>query len=209
MAELPSLLIVLGQLGTLVFAISGAIQGLRHRLDVIGIGFVAAVTGVGGGTLRDVLLGNTPVGWVTNPVDLLICLSGAVLVITFNARIAGRRLRWLAYSDALGLAVFSVTGTHIALNMGAHPFVAVLFGAMSASFGGVIRDVVCGDVPLIFREDLYILPALLGAAAFIALDPYFSTEISAVVASLVALSVRVAAIILKLSLPVPHRGENI
>ncbi len=96
--------------GTAVFAISGAMVGLRKSMDVVGVSFVATLTGVGGGTLRDLLLGAGPVGWVLQPTDIAICLTCAVLACCFNKLLIGRRAQWLLYADAAGIALFAVLG---------------------------------------------------------------------------------------------------
>lgn len=199
----PALTIVAG-VGTAVFAISGALLGLRKQMDIIGISFVATVTGIGGGTIRDLLLGQTPVGWVTNPRDIIICLALAFIVSLFNRPLTGQRLRWLLYADAAGLSLFAVLGASTALAAGAHPVVAILFGAMSASFGGIIRDVMCDETPVIFQKDLYVTPALFGAAIFVMSAPYLALELRALIGAAAALCLRLAAIKYQLYLPFPR-----
>jgi len=155
--------------GVVVFAISGALLGLRKNMDIVGVSFIATVTGIGGGTIRDLLLGAGPVGWVVDPTDIILCVVSAVVISAFNVSLLGRRMQWLIYADAIGLALFAVLGAHKAELAGAHWLVVVLFGAMSASFGGIIRDVICNEEPVLFRSEIYISAALLGAALFAAL----------------------------------------
>ncbi|WOI54681.1 trimeric intracellular cation channel family protein [Parvularcula sp. LCG005] len=185
---------ILSSVGIAVFAISGALLGLRKQMDIVGIWFVAIVTGIGGGTLRDLLLGQTPVGWVTNPRDIVICLVCGLAVSFLNRPLSGRRLQWLLYADAAGLSLFTVLGASTALTAGAHPLIAIMFGAMSASFGGVIRDVMCNDTPILFQKDLYITPALLGAGAFVVADGLLGFEERALIGVIIALTVRILAI---------------
>lgn len=184
----------LGFAGTGVFAISGALLGLRKSMDIIGISFIATITGVGGGTIRDLLLGATPVAWVQNPIDIVICVSLALIVSFFNKALLGRRMQWLLYADAAGLALFAVVGAATAQTAGAHPFIAVLFGAMSASFGGIIRDVICGEPPVLLSKELYITPALLGGAAYILLPEAIGFDLRVVIGIGLALVLRLLAI---------------
>lgn len=197
-------LIILAGLGTAVFAVSGALLGLRKQMDIVGIWFVAVVTGIGGGTIRDLLLGEVPVRWVTNPKDIVICLICGFAVSLLNRPLEGRRLRWLLYADAAGMSLFTVLGASIALSAGAHPFAAILFGAMSASFGGVIRDVMCNDTPVLFQKDLYVTPALLGAAVFVIPAEFLGFEWRVGLGVAAALVLRLLAIRYSWYLPFPR-----
>ena len=193
-----------GFLGTAVFAISGSLLGLRKSMDIIGVSFVATLTGVGGGTIRDLLLGATPVSWVKNPVDIIICIACAFMVCLFSRALEGRRMQWLLYADAAGMALFAVVGAATAETYGAHPLVSILFGAMSASFGGIIRDILCSEKPILFSKELYITPALLGGGAFILLPASVGFDLRAISGFLIALCVRLLAIRLGWSMPFPN-----
>ena len=192
--DLSSLLVWFAFAGTAVFAISGALQGLRQEMDIVGVAFLASLTGIGGGTLRDLLLGATPVGWVLDPTDLVICIGCAVLTALFNRRMLGRRLSWLVYADAVGMGLFAVLGTAKALDHGASPLVAVLFGAMSATFGGVIRDVVCQQRPIVFHKEIYVSAALLGGLVYLLSSAFLTTDLAAIAGVFAALSLRLAAV---------------
>lgn len=196
-----------GIAGTAVFAISGALLALRKSMDIIGVSFIAVITGVGGGTIRDVLLGATPVAWVQNPLDIIICILCAIILSFFNKALAGRRMQWLLYADAAGLALFAVLGAATAETNGAHPLVAILFGAMSASFGGIIRDIICGEPPILFSKELYITPALLGGAIFILLPVSIGFDIRAMCGLFAALALRILAI--KLGWAMPFSSSNV
>ncbi len=187
-------LLIIAYLGTAVFAISGALLALRKRMDIVGVSFIAAVTGVGGGTVRDLLLGATPVGWVQDPTDVSICIACAVVVCILNPWLDGRRMQWLLYADAAGLALFAVLGAAKAETLGAHPLVVVLFGAMSATFGGVIRDIICSEVPVLFRKEIYITAALVGAAAFMVTPEAYGFAVRAACGFFAALTLRLLAI---------------
>lgn len=191
-------------IGTAVFAVSGAMLALRKGMDVVGVSFIAVVTGVGGGTVRDILLGDTPVAWVTRPTDIAICISFAILACAGNRYLLGRRMDWLLYADAAGLALFAVLGAAKAEVAGAHPLVAVLFGAMSASFGGIIRDIICGERPILFAKELYITPALLGGAVFVALPAILGFDARALGGLGAALILRVLAMRFQWVLPFPR-----
>lgn len=194
--------------GTAVFAVSGALLGLRKSMDVVGVSFIATVTGVGGGTVRDLLLGATPVSWVLNPTDIAVCIAFAVLVSCFNTQLLGRRMQWLLYADALGLALFAVLGAAKAEAANAHPFVAILFGAMSATFGGVIRDIICNETPVLFRKEIYVSAALVGAAAYVLIPAPVGFEIRALAGFSAALSLRFFAIHFSWTLPFPNYSKS-
>lgn len=186
--------IVLAYVGTAVFAFSGSLMGLRKRMDFVGVAFVATVTGIGGGTIRDLLIGRTPVGWVSNPTDIIICFSVAVLACLFYKVFMGRTLKWLLYADAVGMALFSVLGTAIALQSGAHPLISVLFGAMSATFGGLVRDIICSEKPILFSKEIYISASLLGGLAYILIPETLGVEIRLLIGLVLAALLRIIAI---------------
>ncbi len=207
----PGALAALSLAGTAVFAVSGALQALRKEMDIVGVTFIAALTGVGGGTVRDVLLGATPVGWVREPADLIVCIMCAFVVSPFNRPLTGARLEGLLYADAAGLSLFAVLGAAKAVAAGAHPFVCVLFGAMSATFGGIIRDVVCNEEPVLFRKEIYVTAALLGSAIYVA-SPRSATlagiDIGLACGLVAAFALRIVAIRRGWSLPFPRYGSE-
>ena len=134
--------------GLFVFAISGALTALRNDMDIFGVAMIAFVTGVGGGTIRDVLLGSFPVWWIVNPSAVLICLAGAAAA-TLAQPIFASRLKALIWADALGLSVFAVLGAQAALALEAPVLIAVFMGAVTAIFGGATRDVLLYEAPSI------------------------------------------------------------
>ncbi|MFD0916450.1 trimeric intracellular cation channel family protein [Pseudahrensia aquimaris] len=205
---MESFLPTLAQLGTAVFAVSGALAGLRNRLDIVGVTFVATLTGIGGGTARDLLLGDTPLAWIKDPTDLFICIAIAILVATLNKPLLGRRLAGLYFADALGLALFAVLGAAKAETLNAHPFICVLLGAMTASFGGIIRDVVCNDTPVFLQEEIYITAALAGAALYIILPQSIGFELRASAGFVFAFALRMLAIRYNWSLPFPRYDDE-
>jgi uncharacterized membrane protein YeiH len=156
---------VLDWFGVIVFAISGALVASRKQMDIVGFALLGTVTGIGGGTLRDILLGHLPVFWVREPAHLITCVlvSGAVF---FTAHIPASRYRLLLWFDALGLGLFAVTGAERALLSGSGPVVAVAMGVITATFGGVIRDVLGAESPVVLSREVYVTAALVGATIF-------------------------------------------
>lgn len=190
--------------GVFVFAVSGALVASRKQLDVFGFLFVATVTGIGGGTLRDLLLGQAPVFWVERPHYLW--LTGAAgLLVYFVAPAVQSRYRLLLWADAAGLAVFAASGTVIAQAAGAPAGVAILMGAISATFGGLLRDVVCGETPLLLRKEIYITAAAAGSGLMVLLGELgLPADVGYLACVVVTFAVRGLAIRFGLSLP-PYR----
>lgn len=153
-------------LGVAVFAATGALGAARKQMDVVGFALLATATGVGGGTLRDIALGQLPVFWVGQPVYLAICIGVAIVTFAFAASLQSR-LRTLLWLDAMGVSLFAVTGAEAALDAGAGGLVAIVMGVVTATFGGIIRDLLGGDVPVILSREIYVSAALLGAAVFV------------------------------------------
>lgn len=187
--------------GIIVFATTGALTASRKQLDIFGFVLLATVTGIGGGTLRDVLLGTLPVFWVTNPTYLVVC-AGVAGVLFFTAHIPESRYRLLLWLDSVGLALFAVIGAQKALEAAAGPIVAVAMGAITATFGGIIRDVLGGEASVILRPEVYVTAALLGAVVFVGASAFGLAPATALVSGFVAgLALRAAALFWGLSLP--------
>lgn len=192
---------LLNFIGLFVFAVSGALTALRNDLDVFGVAMIAFVTGVGGGTVRDVLLGSFPVWWIKEPAAIGICLAGALVATVAQPAIASR-LKALIWADAAGLAVFAVLGAQAALAVGASPVIAIFMAAVTATFGGVVRDVLCNEVPLVLKQEIYATAALIGAAVYVGLVALHLNEgAAAVAAALITFLVRAAAIVFRIESP--------
>jgi len=161
-----TLLSVLDYAGVATFAASGALMAAQKRQDVVTFIFFAAITGVGGGTLRDLLI-DAPVFWVLDPGYVIVCTVVAVLV--FLARGRGVHEQGLLWLDAVGLCVYAVVGAAKALALGVNPVICVVMGALTATFGGIIRDVLAGEPSILLRRELYITPAIVSASVFIVL----------------------------------------
>jgi uncharacterized membrane protein YeiH len=190
--------------GTVVFAVSGALRAREHRLDPFGVIVIAAVTALGGGTIRDLLLGGGAVSWVHHPIPLLLAFGGG-LVTVFTPMSWARGERLLLVADAVGLATFAVVGARIAHSAGATPLAVVVIGTVTAIAGGMLRDVLCGSVPLVLREDIYATAALAGAALYLGLANLGVETTPALFAGgALALIARLAAIRFGLQLPYPR-----
>lgn len=202
-------------IGIAVFALTGALMAARKGMDPFGFALLATVTGVGGGTLRDLLIGTRPVFWVGDPRDVLVCLIVAGVVFALGPlRVAaldgGRRGRALLWADALGLALFAVGGTGKALAAGVPALSAVALGTVTATFGGIIRDILAGTTPLVLRKEIYVTAAALGAAVMVSLQAAGLAPFPSAAAGFVAaLGLRALAILRGWSLPAfPQRGGD-
>jgi len=173
--------------GVAVFAVSGALVAARKGMDWMGFILIATATGIGGGTLRDLLL-DRPVYWIDEWQYLVICVAAAFITF-YMIRHLRRRLSWLLWADAIGMAAFTVIGVEVALGMGVSPFIAVIMGVMTATFGGLIRDVIAGEMPLLLHREVYASAALLGGIVYvlvvILIDQGYVAAIAAFVTALV------------------------
>lgn len=196
-----SLFNIMDILGTIAFAISGALSAMNRRLDIFGIFIIAFVTAIGGGTIRDVLIGNTPVSWMENIVYVYL-----IGVVTIFAIVFRNKLNYLKKSlflfDTIGLGVFTITGVEVGIQNGLNPIISVALGAMTGTFGGVIRDILCNEIPVIFRKEIYATACLIGALAYIIL---YKLEVDAdiiyLVTSLTVISIRLIVVKYHLTLP--------
>jgi uncharacterized membrane protein YeiH len=166
---LATIIAVLDGLGIVVFAVTGALVASRKQMDIVGFALLGVATGVGGGTLRDLLLGASPVFWVREPTPVLVC-AGVAAITFFTAHIPQSRYNLVLWLDAVGLAVFTVTGTETALKAGVSAQVACVMGVITATFGGIIRDILGGESPIILRREIYVTAALLGAIVMVGLQ---------------------------------------
>lgn len=190
--------------GVFVFAATGALAASRRQLDIIAFIFLAAVTGIGGGTLRDLILG-VPVFWVQDPGNLLVCMAAAFIVY-FSANLLESRYRLLLWLDAMGLAAYSVLGAAKGLALGFDSTIAVVTGILTATFGGILRDIVSGEPSVLMRREIYVTAALAGSSAYTLLyNISVAPEIAALVAALAAFAVRGGALYFGWILPNYHR----
>ncbi|MEQ9462991.1 MAG: trimeric intracellular cation channel family protein [Haliea sp.] len=188
-------------LGIAVFAISGALAAAEKRLDILGFVLFATITGIGGGTVRDLLLQTGEVFWIGNTAYLWVCI-GASIATWFLAHFFESLRKLLLWADALGLALFSVLGTQKALAWDAPLLVAIGMGMMTATFGSLIRDGLLGRPPVLLEPDIYVTAAALGAVSYVALASLgWSQEAALPIAVAAAFALRSAAILFDLRLP--------
>ncbi len=191
--KLTALLGVLDVSAVIVFAVTGALVASRKQMDIVGFMWLGVVTGVGGGTVRDLLLG-VPVFWITDPTPAIACLAAAVAVY-FCAHLIQYRYRVLMWLDAIGLALFTIAGTAKGLDSGAAPVVAVAMGVITGVVGGVIRDILGQEPSILLRREIYVTAALGGAVTYVILIGLDAGRVlSASIGFLAAFGVRGSAI---------------
>jgi uncharacterized membrane protein YeiH len=196
-----SLIYVLDLCAVSVCAITATLEARRSELDLFGVAVIAVIAGIGGGTVRDILLGRLPVYWIHDATYVVVGLAAGVLTFFFARHLRLPR-NFFLIPDALGMALFTVIGTRVALNLDVPWLIAALMGMVTAVFGGVIRDILCNEVPLIFRTDIYATASLAGALVLIGLDGLGVAHDGAVLlAMLCTVAIRLAAIRWHIHLP--------
>ena len=200
---------VLELLGVAVFAVSGALAAGSKSLDWLGVAVIAVVTAIGGGTLRDLLLERHPIFWIANPAYLVVCLAATALTLVY-IRLRIPAFRALFVADALGLAFFTIGGVQIAEQAGLSGLLAGLMGVITGVAGGVLRDVLCAEIPLILRRgELYASAAIAGAALYLVLERLGLPRDPASLVGMAAIAgIRFAAILWRLELPVLSLEEE-
>ncbi|SPF79125.1 hypothetical protein ALP8811_03060 [Aliiroseovarius pelagivivens] len=209
MESLTILFVPLSLIATAVMAASAAIQARRFNLDLFGATVLGVVTAVGGGTLRDLLLGITPVFWISDLRFLLVAVPSALLSFLVAARMPtgnGRRLALLMYLDAVGLALFTLTGVQVALEAGVAPVLTIVIGCVTGTAGGMIRDLLCNITPSVLREDLYATLSLAGGAAYLAFSRFLGESMATLVTFGLILLARL--VVLWLHPPKPDEGAS-
>ncbi|UWX53986.1 trimeric intracellular cation channel family protein [Maribacter litopenaei] len=188
-------------LGTIAFAISGVLVAMDKRLDVFGVFIIAFVTAVGGGTLRDVLIGNTPVGWMTQPNYTVIIIITVILSILFAGRLKHFR-KSLFLFDTIGIGLYTMIGIQKGLDAGLMPIMCIALGIMTACFGGVIRDILCNEIPVIFRREIYATVCILGGGVyFLMLQFPVNRDIPYITGIICIIVLRLLAVKFKIALP--------
>ena len=188
-------------LGTIAFAISGTLVAINKRLDPFGVFIIAFVTAVGGGTLRDVLIGRSPVSWMLD-LNYVYAIIGA----TIFAILIRKKISYLSKSlflfDTIGLGIFTIIGTEIGVQHNLHPIISIALGTITATFGGVIRDILCNKIPVVFRKEIYASACIIGAVTFIILHQLNSTaNVNYIITTSIVILARLIAVKYKLSLP--------
>lgn len=196
-----SLIYLLDLSAVAVCAITATLEAHRRELDLFGVWVIAIISGIGGGTVRDILLGRLPVYWIHDPVYVMVGIVAGTLTFFLGRRLSLPK-NFFLIPDALGLALFTVIGTSVALKLGTPWLIASLMGVITGVFGGVMRDILCNEVPLILRTDIYATASLAGALLFIALESLGMTHNAAMICAMFSIVViRLAAIRWHIHLP--------
>lgn len=192
---------VIDILGTIAFAISGVLVAMNKRMDPFGVLIIAFVTAVGGGTLRDTLIGQTPVSWMINMTYVYVILGATLFAILFKNYINYLRTSLFLF-DTIGIGLYTVVGIEKGLTIGLHPIICIALGTMTACFGGVIRDILCNEIPVIFRKEIYATACILGGLTYFLLSEFLTdSNFVFVIAGVVVIVIRLLAVRLKISLP--------
>lgn len=186
--------------GTVAFTISGAFSAMQKRLDVFGVLIISFVTAIGGGTIRDVLIGYTPVTWMRDYQTPLIILGTGVATVLFKKYIKTFKTTLFLF-DALGLGLFTIIGIQKGIGAGLNPGVCVALGTITGCFGGVLRDTLLNNIPLIFQKEIYATACILGGTVYMLLVNHLDTDIVEILAVAIVCAIRIVAVKYKLSLP--------
>lgn len=194
------LITVIDYSGTLVFAISGVLAGVDRKFDLFGVFMLGFVTAVGGGTLRDLLIGSTPVGWMQNEIYVYLIISALPICYLLKTPILKMKKSFFLF-DTIGIGLFTILGLQKTLFMGLSPLIAIMMGVVSAVFGGVIRDVLSNEAPLIFRKEIYASACMAGAILFLIANSVLPENIAMILSIASVIVIRLVAIRKKWSLP--------
>lgn len=204
--RLPVSFVLIEFVGTFAFALSGTRLASAKNFDIFGAWIVGMATAIGGGTMRDLMLGEIPF-WMTNSSYFLCCALAVIWVMLFGRQLIRQNNTWFIF-DTIGLALFNVIGIEKTLNLGFPYWTAITMGSITGAAGGVIRDVLINEVPLIFRKEIYALACALGGIVYMLCDKYgCSVELSALLSSVVVITVRCLAVKFHWHLPI-LKGEE-
>ncbi len=196
---------VIDILGTIAFAISGVSVAMNKRMDVFGLLIIAFVTSIGGGTVRDLLIGQTPVSWMTNMTYVYVILASTVFTIIFQKKINYLRMSLFLF-DTIGIGLYTVVGVEKGLSAGLHPIICIALGTMTACFGGVIRDILCNEIPVIFRKEVYATACIAGGIVYFVLRKLpIDNNLIFIIAGSTVITIRLIAVKFKISLPSVYR----
>ncbi|MFT4805067.1 MAG: putative membrane protein YeiH [Psychroserpens sp.] len=200
---------VIDILGTIAFAISGVLVALDKKMDPFGVLIIAFVTAVGGGTLRDVMIGINPVSWMTNMTYVYVIFGSTVFAILLRNKINYLRTSLFLF-DTIGIGLYTVVGIEKGLVAGLHPIICIALGTMTACFGGVIRDILCNEIPVIFRKEVYATACILGGLTYFLLRLFMAnTNLIFIIAIIVVIVIRLIAVKFKVSLPSLYKKEQV
>jgi len=192
---------LLDTIGTCAFAVSGALTAMNKKLDPFGVFIIAFVTAVGGGTLRDILIGRTPVGWMRDLNYVYLIILGYLLAIIFRKKLDRLRTSLFLF-DTIGLGVFTLIGLERGLDTNLHPVICIALGTMTACFGGVTRDILCNEIPVVFRKEIYATICIFGGILFFILKRWnLDNDVLYLIVSSVMITIRLMAVKFKWYLP--------
>ncbi len=193
-------------LGIVSFSISGVLIAMSKKMDLFGILIIAFVTSVGGGTLRDLLIGNTPVTWMQDITFTYTILGAVVLGILLRSKLNYLRTSLFLF-DTVGIGMYTIIGIENGLNANLHPIICIALGTITASFGGVIRDILCNEIPVIFRKEIYATPCIIGGIIYFALREFpIPYNYVFLIAASAVIIIRLLAVKFKITLPTPYTG---
>ncbi|MCX2681459.1 trimeric intracellular cation channel family protein [Galbibacter sp. EGI 63066] len=193
-------------LGTLAFTISGVLAAMDKKLDPFGIFIIGFVTALGGGTIRDLLLGVTPVTWLINPTYMYVIIATVILAVIFRNQLKYFRTSLFLF-DTIGIGLYTVVGLEKGVAAGLHPIMCIALGTVSACFGGVLRDILCNEIPVIFRKkEIYATACVAGGVSYFFMKLFpIRNDIVFAVPIVVVIAIRLIAVKYKLSLPSVYR----
>jgi uncharacterized membrane protein YeiH len=203
MAVFESGIAILDWLGIIAFTVTGALVASRNQMDAVGFVLLGTVTGIGGGTIRDLLLNVHPILWIERPQYLAVCILVS-LVVFFTAHLIQSRMRLILWADAIGLALFATVGAERAMSIGTSPLVAIVMGVITACFGGIIRDLLGQTRSIIFTYEIYVTAAFGAAIVFVSLHELgVAREVAVIAGVLAGFVLRAGALLWGWSLPHP------
>ncbi|WP_410503957.1 trimeric intracellular cation channel family protein [Flavobacterium sp. I3-2] len=192
---------ILNFLGIVAFAVSGTLAAIEKRLDFFGVLTIALVTSIGGGTLRDVLIGNTPVSWLLNLNTFYIIVGSSILATIFRQRLRIFRTSLFLF-DTIGIGLFTLVGLEKGVEINLHPFICISLGTITACFGGVLRDILCNEIPVIFRKEIYATACIVGGFVFFGLRYLnLNDDLIYLLTAATVIVIRILAVVKKWSFP--------
>jgi uncharacterized membrane protein YeiH len=200
--------IVIDVLGTIAFAISGVLVAMEKKLDLFGVFIIAFVTAVGGGTIRDLLIGHTPVVWMESSLYMITILSTVILAVALQNHLKYLRTSLFLF-DTIGIGLYTLVGIEKGLAAGLLPVMCIALGTITACFGGVVRDILCNEIPVIFRKEIYATACILGGLGYFLLRKSPLTDEYAYLAAVVlVIGIRLLAVRYKIALPNIYKNQS-
>lgn len=199
-----SLFLIIDILGTIAFAVSGALTAMNKKLDIFGIFIIAIVTALGGGTLRDILI-DAPITWMRDLTFVYVIIASTIVAVLFRKKLGYIR-KSLFLFDTIGIALYTIVGVEKGIAADFPPLICIALGTMSACFGGVIRDILCSEIPIIFRKEIYATACIMGGLAyFLLLKTPLSSDVVVILSGSVVITIRLFAVVFKWSLPTIYK----